>query len=78
MNIIYVYIFGENDRYSTEQSYSNLKMTQFEVKSVENHFFFHFFEGYSQCYLTVSSNRELVLTWGPNNVKSRPGQNTVS
>ena len=60
----YTYIFGENYRYSTEPSYLNLKMTHFE--------------GYSQCYLTVSSIRELDLNWGPNNVESRSGQNTMS
>ena len=49
INIIYIYIFGENYIYSNETSYSNWKMTHFEVKSVKNQNI-HFFEGYSQCY----------------------------
>ena len=48
-----------------------------EQKSVENQNV-HFFEGYSQYSLTVSSIRKFVLNRGRYYVESRPDQNTMS
>ena len=40
-----------------KRQFSNYKLSKIKI--------FIFFEGYSQCYLTVSLNRKLALNWGP-------------